>query len=111
MHLSKTADLDADLDAGAEFLESNTALSAAQEARLMQMGATVRNASSYLEKLMMNEEKEALARKVMGKMSMEHEFFLKMSTIRNASSYGFCPEDLQLKVTRANGKFPVSIRA
>nr|XP_016440358.1 PREDICTED: uncharacterized protein LOC107766132 isoform X1 [Nicotiana tabacum] len=58
-------------------LQSNTALSLAQEARLMQMGATVRNASSYLEKLKMNEEKEALARKVMGKMSMEQLSDLK----------------------------------
>ena len=35
------------------------------------MGATVRNASSYLNRLKLNEERESLARKVMGKMSVE----------------------------------------
>ncbi|KAG5623642.1 hypothetical protein H5410_008860 [Solanum commersonii] len=70
---SKTSDL----DVGAEFLESNTALSFQQETRLMQMGATVRNASSYLQRLKMNEEKERLARKVMGKMSVEQLSDLK----------------------------------
>jgi hypothetical protein len=35
------------------------------------MGATVRNASSYFNRLKMNEQREALARKVMGKMSVE----------------------------------------
>ncbi|XP_059283655.1 putative glutamine amidotransferase GAT1_2.1 [Lycium ferocissimum] len=73
MHPSK----ESDLDAGAEFLESNTALSLLQEARLIQMGATVRNVSSYLEKLKMNEEREGLARKVMGKMSVEQLSDLK----------------------------------
>lgn len=43
----------------------------------MQMGATVRNASSYLQRLKMNEEKERLARKVMGKMSVEQLSDLK----------------------------------
>ncbi|PSR87833.1 Protein NtpR like [Actinidia chinensis var. chinensis] len=60
-----------ELEAGAEFLESNTALSLQQETRLKQMGATVRNASSYLNRLKLNEERESLARKVMGKMSVE----------------------------------------
>lgn len=41
------------------------------------MGATVRNASSYLERLKMNEQKEGLARKVMGKMSVEQLSDLK----------------------------------
>lgn len=41
------------------------------------MGATVRNASSYLQRLKMNEEKERLARKVMGKMSVEQLSDLK----------------------------------
>ncbi|KAJ6795935.1 putative glutamine amidotransferase PB2B2.05 [Iris pallida] len=61
-----------ELEAGAEFLESNMALSLHQEKRLKQMGATVRNASSYLEKLKMNEKRETMARSVMGKMSVEH---------------------------------------
>ncbi|KAI3451786.1 hypothetical protein Pfo_008451 [Paulownia fortunei] len=60
-----------ELEAGAEFLESNTALSLQQETRLKQMGATVRNASSYLERLKLNEEREKLTRIVMGKMSVE----------------------------------------
>uniref|UniRef100_A0A1D1XFN8 Putative glutamine amidotransferase Rv2859c n=1 Tax=Anthurium amnicola TaxID=1678845 RepID=A0A1D1XFN8_9ARAE len=60
-----------DLEVGAEFLESNMALSLQQENRLKQMGATVRNASSYMQKLKMNEERETLARNVMGKMSIE----------------------------------------
>ncbi|KAI3462563.1 hypothetical protein Pfo_019226 [Paulownia fortunei] len=62
---------ESELEAGAEFLESNTALSQQQETRLKQMGATVRNASSYLEKLKSNGEREKLARNVMGKMSVE----------------------------------------
>ncbi|XAR71379.1 Gamma-glutamyl-gamma-aminobutyrate hydrolase [Bertholletia excelsa] len=62
---------ESELEAGAEFLESNTALSMQQEERLKQMGATVRNASSCLERLKMNEEREKLARNVMGKMSVE----------------------------------------
>ncbi|XP_015065423.1 putative glutamine amidotransferase GAT1_2.1 [Solanum pennellii] len=70
---SKTSDL----DVGAEFLESNTALSLQQETRLKQMGATVRNASSYLQRLKMNEEKERLGRKLMGKMSVEQLSDLK----------------------------------
>lgn len=52
-------------------LQSNTALSLQQEKRLKQMGATVRNASSYLQRLKMNEEREMLAKNVMGKMSIE----------------------------------------
>jgi hypothetical protein len=35
------------------------------------MGATVRNAGSYIERLKLNGEKEKLARSVMGKMSVE----------------------------------------
>ncbi|KAJ0962678.1 hypothetical protein J5N97_027800 [Dioscorea zingiberensis] len=60
-----------ELEAGAEFLQSNTALSMQQEKRLKQMGATVRNASSYIERLKMNEEREMVTRSVMGKMSIE----------------------------------------
>ncbi|KAL1566628.1 putative glutamine amidotransferase [Salvia divinorum] len=62
---------ESDLEAGAEFLESNRALSAQQETRLKQMGATVRNASSYLERLRLSEEREKQARNVIGKMSVE----------------------------------------
>ncbi|XP_057809422.1 putative glutamine amidotransferase GAT1_2.1 isoform X1 [Salvia miltiorrhiza] len=62
---------DSELEAGAEFLESNRALSVQQETRLKQMGATVRNASSYLEKLRLSEEREKQARNVIGKMSVE----------------------------------------
>ncbi|KAM3306205.1 putative glutamine amidotransferase GAT1-2.1 isoform X1 [Capsicum chacoense] len=68
---------ESELYAGAEFLESTTALSIQQETRLIQMGATVRNGSSYLEKLKMNEERKGLARKVMGKMSVEQLSDLK----------------------------------
>ncbi|XP_059670733.1 LEAF RUST 10 DISEASE-RESISTANCE LOCUS RECEPTOR-LIKE PROTEIN KINASE-like 2.7 [Cornus florida] len=60
-----------ELEVGAEFLESNTALSLQQENRLKQMGATVRNASSYLDRLELNGERERLARNMMGKMSVE----------------------------------------
>ncbi|XP_010279347.1 PREDICTED: putative glutamine amidotransferase PB2B2.05 [Nelumbo nucifera] len=62
---------ESDLEAGAEFLESNKALSLQQEKRLKQMGATVRNASSYMERLKMNEERERVARNVMAKMSVD----------------------------------------
>ncbi|PIN01875.1 Gamma-glutamyl-gamma-aminobutyrate hydrolase [Handroanthus impetiginosus] len=62
---------ESELKPGAEFLESNTAMRLQQEIRLKQMGATVRNASSFLEKLQLNEEKEKLARNIMGKMSVE----------------------------------------
>ncbi|XP_057980573.1 putative glutamine amidotransferase GAT1_2.1 [Malania oleifera] len=62
---------ESELEAGAEFLESNTALSLQQENRLKQMGATVRNACSYFERLKVNEGRESVARNVMGKMSVE----------------------------------------
>ncbi|KAI9127825.1 hypothetical protein K1719_000818 [Acacia pycnantha] len=60
-----------ELEAGADFLESNTALSVQQEKRLKQMGATVRNAGSYIERLKLNEEREKMARNVMAKMTAE----------------------------------------
>ncbi|KAG8373755.1 hypothetical protein BUALT_Bualt11G0058100 [Buddleja alternifolia] len=83
------------LEAGAEFLESNTALSLQQEMRLKQMGATVRNASSFLERLKLNEEKEKLARNVMGKMAVEQlsdlmSFYHMMGQI--------CSEVLEIKL-------------
>ncbi|KAF6158272.1 hypothetical protein GIB67_001343, partial [Kingdonia uniflora] len=49
---------ESDLEDGAEFLESNTALSTQQEKRLKQMGATIRNGSSFIERLKMNGERE-----------------------------------------------------
>ncbi|XP_059315944.1 putative glutamine amidotransferase GAT1_2.1 [Lycium ferocissimum] len=62
---------ESELEAGAEFLEANTALSLQQENRLKQMGATVRNASTYMNRLKMNEERERMARAILGKMSIE----------------------------------------
>ena len=51
-------------------VQSNTALSVQQEKRLKQMGATVRNASGYINRLKVNEEREAAARALMAKMSV-----------------------------------------
>ncbi|PIN23714.1 Gamma-glutamyl-gamma-aminobutyrate hydrolase [Handroanthus impetiginosus] len=62
---------ESELEAGAEFLEANTALSVQQENRLKQVGATVRNASAYINRLKMNEERQKAARAVMGKMSIK----------------------------------------
>ncbi|XP_004288045.1 PREDICTED: uncharacterized protein LOC101297581 [Fragaria vesca subsp. vesca] len=62
---------ESELEAGAEFLESNAALSLQQQNRLKQMGATVRNAGSYIERLKLNEGREKQARNVMAKMSVE----------------------------------------
>ncbi|KAJ0037717.1 hypothetical protein Pint_22097 [Pistacia integerrima] len=67
----KVSGQESDLQVGAEFLEANTALSLQQEKRLKQMGATVRNASSYIQRLKKNEERERVARNIMGKMSIE----------------------------------------
>ncbi|KAI3972520.1 hypothetical protein MKW92_007073 [Papaver armeniacum] len=55
------------LEAGAEFLRSSSTLSTQQEKRMKQMGATVRDASSFLERLRMNEEREKVARNTMEK--------------------------------------------
>lgn len=70
-------------------------LSVQQEKRLKQMGATVRNASSYLHRLKMNEEREMVARNVMGKMSLEQlselsSFYRMMGQI--------CSEELEKKL-------------
>ncbi|PRQ47935.1 putative gamma-glutamyl-gamma-aminobutyrate hydrolase [Rosa chinensis] len=62
---------ESELEAGAEFLESNAALSLQQQNRLKQMGATVRNSGSYIERLKLNEGREKLARNAMAKMSIE----------------------------------------
>ncbi|OAY57104.1 putative glutamine amidotransferase GAT1_2.1 [Manihot esculenta] len=67
LHPSK----ESELKAGAEFLESNTAFSFQQENRLKQIGATVRNGGSYIERLKLNEESEKQAKNAMGKMSVE----------------------------------------
>ncbi|XP_065881171.1 putative glutamine amidotransferase GAT1_2.1 [Euphorbia lathyris] len=61
---------ESELEIGAQFLEANTALSLQQENRLKQMGATVRNACAYRERLKMNEERERIARILMGKMTI-----------------------------------------
>ncbi|KAK8714923.1 hypothetical protein V6N13_042268 [Hibiscus sabdariffa] len=63
MHASKESQL--------EFLELNTALSVQQEKRLKQMGATLRNGRHYIEKVKLNQGRERLGRRVMGKMSVE----------------------------------------
>ncbi|TXG70035.1 hypothetical protein EZV62_004970 [Acer yangbiense] len=86
---------ESELQAGAEFLESNTALSLQQEKRLKQMGATVRNGGSYIERLKLNEEREKLARNVIGKMSVEQlsdvmSFYMMMGQI--------CSEVLERKL-------------
>ncbi|KAL3636058.1 hypothetical protein CASFOL_020605 [Castilleja foliolosa] len=65
------SDRESELEAGAEFLQANTALSLQQQNRLKQMGATVRNASVYINRLKMNEEREKAARAIIGKMSIE----------------------------------------
>eukprot|EP01018_Ginkgo_biloba_P026150 Gb_40637 [translate_table: standard] len=54
-----------DLEPGALFLQLSAALTMEQEKRLKQMGATVRNSNSYLEKLKLNKEREESARKLM----------------------------------------------
>ncbi|OIT27406.1 PREDICTED: uncharacterized protein LOC109213991 [Nicotiana attenuata] len=67
----RISEKESELEPGAEFLEANTALSLQQENRLKQMGATVRNASAYMNRLKMNEEREKMARAILGKMSIE----------------------------------------
>lgn len=76
-------------------MQSNTALSAQQENRLKQMGATVRNARSYKERVKLNEEREKMARGVMRKMSVEQlsellSFYHTMGQI--------CSEVLDIKI-------------
>lgn len=53
------------------FSQSNVEFCLQQEKRLKQMGATIRDGSSFLWGLWLNEEREMLARNVMGKMSIE----------------------------------------
>lgn len=64
---------ESELEPGAVFLEENTAysvLSLQQEHRLRQMGATVRNGFGY-KKLKLKDEREKVARSIIGKMSIE----------------------------------------
>ncbi|GJW97211.1 putative glutamine amidotransferase [Tanacetum coccineum] len=94
---------ESDLKPGAEFLESNIALSLQQENRLKQMGATVRNASSYMERLKLNEQREKLARVVMGKMTIEqlsdlNLFYHMMGQI--------CSDMLEKKIQNVNVDHP-----
>ncbi|KAI3507824.1 hypothetical protein L1887_22819 [Cichorium endivia] len=56
---------ESDLKVGAEFLQLSTALSLQQQKRLKKMCATIRNASSYVEKMKLNEEREKLAKVMM----------------------------------------------
>ncbi|KAK3189320.1 hypothetical protein Dsin_028881 [Dipteronia sinensis] len=91
----KVSGQESELQVGAEFLEENTALSLQQENRLKQMGATVRNASVYIERLKMNEERERVAKTIMGKMTIEQlsdlmSFYHMMGQI--------CSESMEKKV-------------
>ncbi|KAG8639133.1 hypothetical protein MANES_14G106500v8 [Manihot esculenta] len=86
---------ESELEIGAEFLEANTVLSLQQVNRLQQMGATVRNASAYRERLKMNEERERAARIIMRKMSIGQlsdliSFYHMMGKI--------CSEALEIKL-------------
>lgn len=85
---------ESDLKAGAEFLEANKALTPQQEARLQQIGATIRNGSFYLERLNLRKEKENLARNLMEKMSMDQLFDL-LSFYRMMGK--ICSEALEIK--------------
>nr|XP_004300963.2 PREDICTED: uncharacterized protein LOC101314667 [Fragaria vesca subsp. vesca] len=87
---------ESELEVGAEFLESNTALSLQQEKRLKQMGATVRNASAYMERMKMGEDRERVARAIIGKMSIEQISEL-MSFYRIMTQ--ICSDSLEKKLT------------
>ncbi|CAI9096141.1 OLC1v1032222C1 [Oldenlandia corymbosa var. corymbosa] len=94
-----------ELEAGAEFLQANIVLSLQEENRLKQMGATVRNASEYMEKLM-NEDKETLAKAIIHKMSIEQlsdlvSFYHKMGQI--------CSEAMQMKLTSFTDEFNTTV--
>lgn len=67
-------------------MQANTVLSLQQHNRLKQMGATVRNATAYLKKLQMEEEKVKMAEFIIGKMSIEQlsemiSFYHKMGQL------------------------------
>ncbi|CAM8990004.1 unnamed protein product [Rhodiola kirilowii] len=59
------------LQIGAEFLESNTALSLYQVNRLKQLGATIRDGNSYMEKMKLKEDQEKLVQNILSKMNVE----------------------------------------
>ncbi|WRX14089.1 Peptidase C26 - like 1 [Theobroma cacao] len=86
---------ESELEVGANFPEANTPLSLQQENRLKQVGATVRNGSTYKEKLKMNEERKEVARAIMGKMSIEQRSDLE--TFYNNMSQ-ICSEALDRKL-------------
>ncbi|CAN8238514.1 unnamed protein product [Cochlearia groenlandica] len=68
----KNQSTESELDIGAEFLESNTALSVDQEMKLKEMGATKRNGgSTFSQKLKLDEEKQMKAMNIMKKMNVE----------------------------------------
>ncbi|CAI0451432.1 unnamed protein product [Linum tenue] len=84
--VGKAVKLDEEMEKKSACMQSNTALSVQQETRLKQMGATVRNGGSYIQRLKLNEEREKLARNVMGKMSADQlsdllSFYHMMSQI------------------------------
>lgn len=60
------------------------------------MGATVRNASAYMEQLKMGEERERVARAIIGKMSIEQISEL-MSFYRIMTQ--ICSDSLEKKIT------------
>ncbi|CAN6995841.1 unnamed protein product [Brassica oleracea var. botrytis] len=67
----KNQSTESELDVGAEFLESNTALSMDQEMKLREMGATMRNGVSFAQKLRLDEDKQRKAMNIMKKMNVE----------------------------------------
>ncbi|MED6136541.1 hypothetical protein PIB30_057025 [Stylosanthes scabra] len=71
--LELNSNKESELEVGAEFLESNTAIiSVQQEHRLKQMGATFRNGRPCcIERLKLSEDREKRARNLMAKMSEE----------------------------------------
>ena len=76
-------------------MQANAALSLQQEKRLKQVGATIRNGPVYAHKLKMNQEREKVARIMMGNMSIEQlselmSFYGLMSQI--------CSETLDRKI-------------
>lgn len=75
-------------------------MSLQQEKRLKQMGATVRNASAYMERLKMGEERERVARAIIGKMSIE-QLSDMMSFYRIMTQ--LCSDALEKKITDPAG--------
>ncbi|XP_061357740.1 putative glutamine amidotransferase GAT1_2.1 [Gastrolobium bilobum] len=65
------ANQSSELEAGADFLQANIALSLQQENRLKQVGATIRNGSVFTHKLKMYQVREKVATTMMANMSVE----------------------------------------